>query len=120
MGFDQQIRSVISKLPKQRRTGLFSATMTDALSELVKAGLRNPVRVVVKVEDLTTNQIQRIPATLSINYLISKSSEKLENLVRFLAQRKLKKGIVFFCTCHCVDYYHKVFLLSLLFYVHSY
>ena len=38
-------------LPKQRRTGLFSATMTDAdaLSELVRAGLRNPARVVVKV-----------------------------------------------------------------------
>ena len=39
-------------LPKQRRTGLFSATMTDAdaMSELVRAGLRNPARVVVKVQ----------------------------------------------------------------------
>lgn len=37
-------------LPKQRRTGLFSATMTDGLSELVRVGLRNPVRIVVKVE----------------------------------------------------------------------
>lgn len=41
---------LLSHLPKQRRTGLFSATMTDALGQLVRVGLRNPVRVVVKVE----------------------------------------------------------------------
>ena len=29
---------------------MFSATMTDGLSELVRVGLRNPVRVTVKVE----------------------------------------------------------------------
>lgn len=50
LGFTASLRSIVSLLPKQRRTGLFSATMTDALSELVRLGLRNPVRVVVKVE----------------------------------------------------------------------
>jgi ATP-dependent RNA helicase DDX55/SPB4 len=49
MGFEQQLTSIITKIPKQRRTGLFSATMTEALNKLVKAGLRNPVRVSVKV-----------------------------------------------------------------------
>lgn len=43
---------ILTHLPKQRRTGLFSATMTDAdaLSELVRVGLRNPARIVVKVQ----------------------------------------------------------------------
>ena len=50
LGFTQSLTKIITVLPKQRRTGLFSATMTDALSELVRVGLRNPVRVVVKVE----------------------------------------------------------------------
>jgi ATP-dependent RNA helicase DDX55/SPB4 len=50
LGFDASITRIITHLPKQRRTGLFSATMTDALSSLVRVGLRNPVRVVVKVE----------------------------------------------------------------------
>lgn len=49
---------IITYLPKQRRTGLFSATMTDAdaLSELVRVGLRNPARIVVKVQSKQTSK----------------------------------------------------------------
>lgn len=50
MGFQKQINSIISRLPKLRRTGLFSATQTEAVEELSKAGLRNPVRVEVRAE----------------------------------------------------------------------
>ena len=50
MGFQRQLTSVIGKLPKQRRTGLFSATQTDAVVELARAGLRNPVRVEVRTQ----------------------------------------------------------------------
>ena len=62
MGFEQSLNTIIKLLPKQRRTGLFSATMSDALTELVRAGLRNPVKVVVKVESLTDRQEQRVPS----------------------------------------------------------
>jgi ATP-dependent RNA helicase DDX55/SPB4 len=52
LGFQQSLTRILSRLPKQRRTGLFSATMTDAdaMSELVRAGLRNPARIIVKVQ----------------------------------------------------------------------
>jgi ATP-dependent RNA helicase DDX55/SPB4 len=52
LGFTQQVTRILGALPKQRRTGLFSATMTDAdaLGELVRVGLRNPARIVVKVQ----------------------------------------------------------------------
>lgn len=52
LGFQQTLTNILTHLPKQRRTGLFSATMTDAdaLSELVRVGLRNPARIVVKVQ----------------------------------------------------------------------
>ncbi len=52
LGFQNTLTKILKHLPKQRRTGLFSATMTDAdaLSELVRVGLRNPARVVVKVQ----------------------------------------------------------------------
>ena len=52
LGFNQVLTRILSHLPKQRRTGLFSATMTDAdaISELVRVGLRNPARIVVKVQ----------------------------------------------------------------------
>jgi ATP-dependent RNA helicase DDX55/SPB4 len=52
LGFSAQLTRILNALPKQRRTGLFSATMTDAdgLSELIRVGLRNPARIVVKVQ----------------------------------------------------------------------
>ena len=52
LGFHQTLTRILTHLPKQRRTGLFSATMTDAdaMSELVRVGLRNPARIVVKVQ----------------------------------------------------------------------
>lgn len=52
LGFQVTLSRILTHLPKQRRTGLFSATMTDAdaLSELIRVGLRNPARIVVKVQ----------------------------------------------------------------------
>jgi ATP-dependent RNA helicase DDX55/SPB4 len=62
MGFKESLTGIIQALPKQRRTGLFSATMTEAVSELVRAGLRNPVRVVVKVTGFKKGIEKRTPA----------------------------------------------------------
>lgn len=56
MGFEKQINSIMSHLPKLRRTGLFSATQTEAVEELSKAGLRNPVRVEVRAEVKTLDK----------------------------------------------------------------
>ena len=59
LGFTKAITRILEQLPKQRRTGLFSATMTDALSEIVRVGLRNPVRVVVKVQSKKLTGVKR-------------------------------------------------------------
>lgn len=48
LGFRGSLDTILSYLPRQRRTGLFSATQTRELQSLVRAGLRNPVMVVVK------------------------------------------------------------------------
>lgn len=62
MGFKESLTGILEALPKQRRTGLFSATMTEAVSELVRTGLRNPVRVIVKVTGLKNGGEKRTPA----------------------------------------------------------
>lgn len=114
MGFSKQLSSIIAQLPKQRRTGLFSATMTDAISELVRAGLRNPVRIVVKVEDLANKGVvQRTPATLDIDYLVCDADQKLLQMVRILQselndEEGSRKFIVYFATCAMVDYFYKI------------
>lgn len=113
LGFERSLRAIMQKLPKQRRTGLFSATMTDSLSNLIKAGLRQPVRVVVKVEDLATKTVQRTPSTLSISYLVCDSDAKMQHLIRQLLESPEQKFIIYFATCSCVDYFYKVLSLAL-------
>ncbi|MCQ2816202.1 MAG: DEAD/DEAH box helicase, partial [archaeon] len=47
MGFESAVSSILAKLPKQRRTGLFSATVTANIENIIKAGMRNPIYVEV-------------------------------------------------------------------------
>src|SRR5690606_10648559 len=51
LGFEDVLTKILARLPKQRRTGLFSAPVTDTVvGSLVRAGLRNPVKIAVKVK----------------------------------------------------------------------
>ncbi|GAA95798.1 uncharacterized protein L969DRAFT_87837 [Mixia osmundae IAM 14324] len=113
LGFEAVLTRLLANMPKQRRTGLFSATMTDALAALVRVGLRNPVKIVVKVEANSTRGSQqvRMPASLENTYCIMKPSQKLCQLVRRLARADVEPGqktIVYFATCACVDYFYKI------------
>ncbi|KAL7109945.1 hypothetical protein ACP275_06G206600 [Erythranthe tilingii] len=116
MGFQKQISSIISRLPKLRRTGLFSATQTKAIEELSKAGLRNPVRVEVKAEvkgqnDNTSSQENSssiTPSGLHIEYLQCEADKKPLQLIDLLIRNKAQKMIVYFMTCACVDYWGAV------------
>lgn len=47
-GHETKLNYILSSLPKQRRTGLFSATMTSQLKNLIRIGMRNPYFVEVK------------------------------------------------------------------------
>lgn len=57
LGFKPQLNTILGYLPKQRRTGLFSASMSEAVSELIRAGLRNPQRIAVTVKSLRDGSI---------------------------------------------------------------
>ncbi|EJF66036.1 DEAD-domain-containing protein [Dichomitus squalens LYAD-421 SS1] len=129
LGFQAALTRILTALPKQRRTGLFSATMTDAdaLSELVRVGLRNPARIVVKVQtkktkgragadgikaDKETVEERRIPANLQNYYMSCRASEKMLQLTRIIRHETQKQQssrfIVYFATCACVDYFYRV------------
>ncbi|XP_058473987.1 ATP-dependent RNA helicase DDX55 [Solea solea] len=105
MGFEASLNTILGYLPKQRRTGLFSATQTQELEKLVRAGLRNPVRITVKEKGVAATATQKTPSRLSNYYTMCRSEDKFNNLVAFLRQHKHEKQLVFFSTCACVDYY---------------
>lgn len=108
LGFERTINSILEKLPKQRRTGLFSATMSDALSELIRTGLRNPVRITVKVENATTRMEQKTPETLNSSYTICEYENRLPFLLSKLRTHPAKKSIVYFGTCASVEYFNRI------------
>ncbi|XP_056390336.1 ATP-dependent RNA helicase DDX55 isoform X2 [Hyla sarda] len=107
LGFEASINTILGFLPKQRRTGLFSATQTQEVENLVRAGLRNPVRIAVKEKGVAATNTQKTPTRLQNYYMICKANEKFNYLVSFLRQRKQEKHLVFFSTCACVEYYGK-------------
>lgn len=92
-----KLQSILSALPKQRRTGLFSATMPTQLKHVVKTGMRNPYVVEVKTEDqgifaLREEKLNNIKVTTfddsaltkdEINDQINKISEIPSNLENF-------------------------------------
>jgi ATP-dependent RNA helicase DDX55/SPB4 len=50
-GHETQVSHILSVLPRQRKTGLFSATMTSQLKNLIKLGMRNPHFIEVRIEN---------------------------------------------------------------------
>lgn len=114
MGFRKQIDSIICRLPKQRRTGLFSATQTEAVEELAKAGLRNPFRVEVRTEmkreDMDFRELvsSKTPLGLEIEYLECEAEKKSSQLVDFMTKNMSEKIIVYFITCASVEYWGTV------------
>lgn len=69
--FVSSINTILEFLPKQRRTGLFSATQTQEVENLVRAGLRNPVRISVKEKGVAASSTQKTPSRLENYYMVS-------------------------------------------------
>jgi ATP-dependent RNA helicase DDX55/SPB4 len=119
LGFRRTLDTILARLPKQRRTGLFSATQTKEIDELIRAGLRNPARVNVTVsmgtkQDSSSSSSSAesgnsaTPSELTNLYEIVPEREKVSRLVHILEHSRDRKVVVFFLTCACVDYFYRV------------
>jgi ATP-dependent RNA helicase DDX55/SPB4 len=61
LGYEAKLNYLLSKFPKQRRTGLFSATVNSEIENLIKVGMRNPVFVDIKInndDDIFVNDLK--------------------------------------------------------------
>ena len=58
-GFKEQVYNIFQFLPKEIQVLLFSATMPDALHALTEKFMRNPIKILVKSEQLTLEGIQQ-------------------------------------------------------------
>ncbi len=104
LGFEQSINTALSYLPKQRRTGLFSATLNQDVKALIRAGMRNPVTITVR-DKQEGRDLAPTPKSLSNFYLECEAERKALALFSLLNNLCEKKVIVFFATCASVGYF---------------
>lgn len=107
LGFKDDLTKILNLLPKQRRTGLFSASVSEAVDQIIRVGLRNPVKIAVKVKGINGVEDKRTPASLRMAYAVTPASHKfpaLLTLLRGLDTLPLRT-IVYLSTCAAVDYF---------------
>jgi ATP-dependent RNA helicase RhlE len=101
MGFINDIRKVVAKLPIKRQTLFFSATMPKDIAELAESMLRDPARVAVTPVAATADRItQRI---LQVDF-----AAKPAVLAQLLKQEPVDRALVFTRTKHGADKVVKV------------
>lgn len=88
MGFIPDVKRILAKLPAQRQTAFFSATMPPKMEELARTMVRNPVRVTIAPKE---------PAVASIaqKVLFVGKQNKDTLLVRLLENPRIVKAVVF-------------------------
>ncbi|MEO6289696.1 MAG: DEAD/DEAH box helicase [Ginsengibacter sp.] len=88
MGFINDVKKIIARLPEKRQTLFFSATMPPEISRLSASILTNPVRVEVTPVSSTAENVDQ-----SI-YLVEKNDKK-QLLIHLLKDEKIQSALVF-------------------------
>ena len=101
MGFIHDIRRVISRIPKNRNTFLFSATMPEAIEKLANEFLNKPIKVIISPVSSTAEKIiQKL-------YYVDKKNKALL-LVNLLRDEEVESAIVFTRTKHGANKLEKI------------
>lgn len=96
MGFVHDVKRVIAKLPAQKQTLFFSATMPPEIQQLANMLLHNPVKVEVAPVSSTADTIQQ-----SLYYVEKMNKKSL--LAHILQDNTIETALVFARTKHGAD-----------------
>ncbi|WP_083090319.1 DEAD/DEAH box helicase [Actinomyces vulturis] len=88
MGFAEDVDTIASSLPEDRRTALFSATMPPAIKRVAAHHLNNPVRVEVSRQSSTVSTVHQ-------TYAVVPFKHKVGAVSRVLAVTSADAAIVF-------------------------
>ncbi|WP_019244134.1 MULTISPECIES: DEAD/DEAH box helicase [Bacillus] len=96
MGFIEDIESILSNVPAEHQTLLFSATMPEPIRKIAERFMEEPHLVKVKAKEMTVDRIQQY-------YIELKEAEKFDALTRLLDIQTPELAIVFGRTKRRVD-----------------
>jgi ATP-dependent RNA helicase RhlE len=96
MGFINDVKKIIEKLPAKRQTLLFSATMPSEITKLANSILTNPVKIEVSPEQKTVEAVNQGV------YFVTKSDKK-KLLLHILKNENIESALVFTRTKRSAD-----------------
>ncbi len=96
MGFINDVKRILTKIPEQRQTLFFSATMPKAIKKFADSILKNPIEISVTPVSSTAQTVQQ-----SV-YFVEKK-EKAGLLIQLLKDKSIKRSLVFTRTKHGAD-----------------
>lgn len=96
MGFYKDVQSIISTLPKNRQTLLFSATMPAEIEILAEAILTDPTKIQITAETVTIDLVNQ-----SVYHL--EKSNKVPSLFNILKNPDYEKVLIFCKTKYGAD-----------------
>jgi ATP-dependent RNA helicase DeaD len=88
MGFIEDIELIMSKLPKEKQIGLFSATMPYRIRQIANTYLNNAESIEIRSETATVKSIEQ-------RFLFASGYQKPDALIRVLAVEEYQGVIVF-------------------------
>ena len=96
MGFIDDVNFILSKMPADKQTVLFSATMPPEILKLTAKFMKNPEKLMLSADKLTVDMIEQ-------KYYDVENYDKFYLLTKVLAERHLNKTLVFRRTQRTVD-----------------
>ncbi len=96
MGFIHAVRKILAKLPRDRQSLLFSATMPPDIVKLAHSILRDPKRVEVTPSATTVDTVDQ-------SVLLVEKSDKRQLLGELLRDPSIERALVFTRTKHGAD-----------------
>jgi ATP-dependent RNA helicase DeaD len=88
MGFIEDISFILSRVPTNRQTSLFSATIDKTVMNICNRYLRNPVKVLVSKDEIALTQMKQY-------YMLVNAHSKFEALCSILDENHIGRAIVF-------------------------
>ena len=70
MDFEVEVDKILRVIPRDRRTYLFSATMTKKVQKLQRASLQDPVKVEVSTKYQTVEKLQQYYIFIPVKYKV--------------------------------------------------
>src|SRR5690606_13220028 len=88
MGFIQDIEAILSHMPAERQTLLFSATMPKQIRAIAERFMNNPVTIRVKAKEMTVSNIEQ-------HFIKVHQRDKFDVLSRLIDVQSPELAIIF-------------------------